>query len=201
MHFTKADCFLGFFGKFQKRVNRLKNYTAWISLVEILAIQPCQSFCQSIELPIAKSNVRLVYCGNEIRNFFTVFDFDWMASDSPDMSRVTEQFNFSFPLLQKSNELKSSVFFGCCFRFFSVLSLASFGAGIVNNRDNEPTQKSQQNSNFEDWGEHGPLWFKILFYSEAILSGIGIRYLTDAIWPKSDAKNPTPSSREKSPQH
>jgi hypothetical protein len=25
--------------------------------------------------------------------------------------------------------------------------------------------------------------------------------LTDAIWPKSDAKNPTPSSREKSPQH
>ena len=113
------------FAKFNEVINRFKNYVAWICLVEILIGQPCQSFCQSIELPTIKSSARLVYCGNEIRNLFTVSDFDWMTSDNPDVGRMAEQFNLRFPLLQKSDEIKPSIFFGCFFRFFSVLSLAS----------------------------------------------------------------------------
>ena len=142
MHFTKANWFLGFFGKFYKRVNRLKNYVAWICLVEILICQPRQSFSQSVELPIVKSSSRLVYCGNEIRNLFTVSDFNRMASDNPDMSRMAEQFNFGFPLLQKPDKIAPFISLESCFCNLSVIICSLEGEQIIVSGDSDPTNQN-----------------------------------------------------------
>jgi hypothetical protein len=167
----KSAVFWSLLGKFHKRVNRFKNNIAWLLVLPIFGFQISEAASQSVELPIAKSGACSAYLGNKTWNLFAVSDFNWMTSDNSYVGRMAEQFNLRFPLLQKSDEIKSSIF-----------SLAASCESIVDARHDETTQKSQQNSDIS-WSSHKLFWIWIWIFS--IFAGVGIRTEMDMIWPKS----------------
>ncbi len=142
MHFTKADCFLGIFGKFQKRVYRFKSNFAWFVIIQFFVIQTSNAICQPLEC-LHISEVAFNFCDSGVKQR-KLWNISYAENIHSDVSvSHLEICNFGTPTFQKADKITFPNFFGSISSGAIPLCLSPHGETMLNKPTDNANDKSQ----------------------------------------------------------